>query len=386
VTATAGPDTRPARGERRANPVTRADRDALLVWGLSRLSLLVAASSAAWLLTTQDDAVSPPVERWLRWDAVHLVGIATHGYGGQPTGVPNEAFFPAVPVLMRLGGWLGVPETLVGLALSAAAGGVAAVALSRLAEHERPGAGRWAVLLWVAAPPAVFLAAPYTEALFCALAFPAWLAARRARWGLAVALGAAASTVRVSGAFLAVALAVQWLTTTPRRWRQAPLLLVPLLPVLGYFGYLRWRFGSWTIWFEAQRQEWHRDPTWPWTSIEHTLDAAFGLAFADRWGPGYVWMLRAELVALVVGVLLLAVLLARRRWGEATWVGVQVAAFVTSYWLMSLPRATLLWWPLWVLPAAASVRRPWLGAAWLAVTAPLMVVWTVIYLRGSWAG
>jgi hypothetical protein len=260
------------------------------------------------------------------------------------------------------------------------------VALSRLAELEAGGAGRWAVLLWVAAPPAVFLAAPYTEALFCALAFAAWLSARRDRWVSAAVLAAAASTVRVSGLFLAAALVVQWLTATPRRWRQAPLLLLPLLPVVAYLGYLRARLGSWSAWFDAQREEWNRDPTWPWDAVQETWDAAFGAAFAEQWGAHSAWMFRAELVALAVALLLTVGLLVRRRWGEATWVGLQLIAFVTSSWVMSLPRATLLWWPLWVGVAVLAVRRPWLGDAWLAVSAPLMAVWTAAYLQGIWAG
>jgi hypothetical protein len=100
----------------------------------------------------------------------------------------------------------------------------------------------------------------------------------------------------------------------------------------------------------------------------------------------YRWMFGAELVAFVVGVALFAALLVWRRWAEAVYVGTQLASYVTSYWLMSVPRATLTWWPLWTVAAAGLGRRPWLLRAWIVVSAALAVVWAAAYLRGQWAG
>ncbi len=65
---------------------------------------------------------------------------------------------------------------------------------------------------------AVFLAAPYAEALFAALAFWAWLLARRGAWVWAGLLAAGATLVRVNGLFLAIGLVVLFLTSRPRPW------------------------------------------------------------------------------------------------------------------------------------------------------------------------
>ena len=86
-------------------------------------------------------------------------------------------------------------------------------------------------------------------------------------------------------------------------------------------------------------------------------------------------MFRAELVALVVGLLLLAWLLWRRSWGEAAWVAATVGAFCTSFWIYSLTRATLLWWPLWIGLAVLAQRKPWLGRLYLALAIPLAAIW-----------
>ena len=81
---------------------------------------------------------------------------------------------------------VGFPHVSAASIVSAVAGAVAVLALRRLGDLEvGPGAGNRAVLLLVLAPPAVFLAAPYTESLFLAFAIPAWLAARRGQWAMA---------------------------------------------------------------------------------------------------------------------------------------------------------------------------------------------------------
>ncbi|NED98675.1 mannosyltransferase family protein [Phytoactinopolyspora halotolerans] len=384
--------TTPERGprDRLEQLLGPVGRDAIGVWLLSRVSMWILAVAAGWLFVTDGNDVIPWLERWQRWDFVHFSGIATHGYGGEPTGVPNVAFFPGLPALLWLGSQLGLAHVTTGLLVSLAAGAVAAVALGRLGALEGgAAAGRLTVVAWVCSPAAVFLAAPYTEALFLACAFPAWLAARRGNWLAAGALTALACTVRVSGIFLAAALCVQWLvtrfeTSDRRRWSWSGFgwLFLPALPLAGWMLYLRNLTGDWLAWLRAQEQEWNREFTWPWDAWSNTWQAAFG----GTQSPGFAWMFGAELVALVVGLALTAALLWWRRWGEATWVGLQVTAFATSYWFFSVPRATLLWWPLWVGIGVLAARRRWVLWTYVLISAPLMGVWAVTYLTGRWAG
>lgn len=373
------------------NP-TRPDREILLIWLASRVSVFVVAGAVGWLFVGADDQVVSWLSRWERWDFVHFRGIAEYGYGGEPTGVPNEAFFPGLPVLLWLGGLIGLPYVFTGLLVSFVVGAVAALALSRLGDLEGgPGTGRLAVVAWVFAPPAVFLAAPYTESLFLGLAIPAWLAARRGKWAHAGVLAAAACTVRVSGVFLAAALVVEWLTarygnragrSPTSGWSDAGWLLLPAIPLAAWMAYLRWQTGDWLAWLNAQAQEWNRELTWPWDAWVNTWNAGFG----GGQTPGFAWMFRAEIVALLIGIALTAALLWWRRWGEATWVGLQVIAFATSFWFFSVPRATLLWWPLWIAIGVVAQRRRWVLWAYLAVSAPLMAIWAAAFLTHRWAG
>lgn len=372
----------------RARPV---DADSLASWLASRVSIWVIAGATGWMFAAQGQEVVPALNRWQQWDFWHYAGIAIHGYGGEPTGVPNEAFFPSFPAFLWLGGEAGLRHVLTGLLVSLLAGAVAAIALGRIGELEGgQNIGRLTVLVWVTSPAAVFLAAPYTESLFLACALPAWLAARRHHWLAAGVLTALSCTVRVSGLFLAVAIAVQWLTTRREAmaqhgkpwWSGLPWLFLPALPLLAWSIYLKSETGDWLAWLHAQADGWDRHFTWPWTTFDTTWQAAFG----GTQSPGFAWMFRAEIVAMLVGVVLTVFLVRWRRWGEATWVGLQVIAFGTSTWFFSVPRATLLWWPLWVTIALLAARRRWVLWAYLAVSAPLMSVWAAAFLTGRWAG
>src|SRR5690606_8696327 len=245
------------------------------------------------------------------------------------------------------------------------------------------------------APPAVFLAAPYTEALFLGFAVPAWLAARKGDWRTAGILAALACPVRVSGVFLLIALAVQFATTRwkARSWqeRQEGLwLLLCLVPLVGYMGYLWAKKGDPLAWYHAQADGWSREFTAPWNSFLLTWRSATGqVTFSDTtpaMQANFAWMFRAELVAMAVGLVITLVLLVLRRYGEATWIGLQVVAFATSSWFFSVPRATLLWFPLWTFFGALAVRYRLLWWGYLAVSAPLFGLWAAAFFTGKWAG
>jgi hypothetical protein len=92
------------------------------------------------------------------------------------------------------------------------------------------------------------------------------------------------------------------------------------------------------------------------------------------------------LLAALVGVLLTGWLAARRRWPEFTYVGLQVAALVTSAFYLSIGRSTLLWWPLWLAIGALGVRRPRTFLALVALSTPLLIAQIVQFTSGAWAG
>ena len=356
------------------------------VWLASRVAVAVLAVGGAWLLSGATvSTVEGFLRRWDRWDVGLFRKVAEFGYDGRPDDYPDvgvEAFFPGAPLALRAV-HLVVPDwTAAGLLLSLLAGAVAAVALGRLAVLDGAPAPR-AVLYLVLSPYAVFLFAGYSEALFLAPALWGWLCAREGRWVAASLLVAAAATVRVSGVFLACGLVVHYLVVHRGRPRpDALFLLTPFLAVAGYFAYLHALTGDFWRWQAAQEQGWGRRATWPWDAFAATLAAARDSAARAE----YAWSFRAEIVAVAVGLAVTVVLLARRRWGEATYVGLSVGALATSTYYLSVGRATLLWWPLFVLLASASVRRPWVHPAYVALSAPLMALLVLTFTSGRWVG
>jgi hypothetical protein len=363
-------------------------RDALTTWLLSRFAVVVLTVAASW---TVADAVAGAVPsfltRWDRWDVGLFVKVARFGYQGYPQLYPDQgivAFFPGEPLVLRLVHAVLPDWIAAGLLVSLVAGAVAAVSLAGIGALDAgPPAASRAVLYLVVSPYAVFLFAGYSEALFLALALSSWLAARRGRWLTAGVLGGLAASVRITGVFLGAALLVQWaVAARDRRWRDLPALLLPWLVTAGYFAYLRAITGDWSAWQHAQVEQWGRRFTLPWTAFRTTWDAAGDPAQ----GAAYAWSFRGEIAAVLVGVVLTVVLLARRRWAEAVYVGGQVGVLATSSFYLSVARATLLWWPLWVLLAAASVRQRWVHGLYLALAAPLAAVMVVAFTLGHWVG
>jgi hypothetical protein len=160
--------------------------------------------------------------------------------------------------------------------------------------------------------------------------------------------------------FLAVALAVDFVTSRHgRRWPCAPALLLPVLPLVGYTAFLHARTGDWLRLDPA-----HGGPPW--------IDVA-----------PVSWL---GLPAVVAGVAVTVWLIRRQKWAEATYLGPQVLMLAAMPSWNSLDRFALVWWPLWIALARWTLRRPALFSAWLVLAAPAMVVLTMTFGTGRWAG
>ena len=354
---------------------------ALRSWIATRIALAVLVLAAGAQVFR--DHPESFLGHWDQWDVSLFRKVAEFGYQGYPAHYPDQdivAFFPGFPLVLKAVHAVLPSWTAAGLLVSLVAGAVAVVFLSRLAELDGVDGSRAALYL-VLSPYAVFLAAGYSEALFLAFAVPGWYAARRGHWPLACLLVAGAATVRVSGLFLAIGLVVEFLTTCRDR-RAAGWLAAPFLAVFGYALYLHALSGDWLAWQHAQAEGWDRHLTSPIQALRTTWRAAGSPGF----GTEYQWSFRAEIVAVAVGLVVTAVLLSRRSWGEATYVGLSVTALATSTFYLSVARATLLWFPLWILLAELADKRPGWHTTYLAVATPLMVAGVLAFTGGHWVG
>jgi hypothetical protein len=390
MTAVADVSAEPTRpGERlvrRLRGFSPADRAALGIWVVSRLAVLALSWPAAFIFRGSNKEPQGWFQLWQNWDAVRLELIAQYGYFSPAERLyPDQiAFFPGFPLVLDVVHAVVRQWTVSGLVVSFIAGGVAVVALSRIAERDYlAGSGSRAALFLVVSPAAIFLAAGYTEALFLALAATSWLAARNQRWTQAVMLAGLASVVRINGLFLCAALVAEiaW-HGQGRRLRALATFVPALVPLACYEIYLRVRTGSWMAWSHAEQAGWQRK----FTNPIDTFRTAWGAGFGHEFTAPINFVFQLEIVAVAIGVIATIALLCYRRWPEAIYVGLTIIALATSIWYESVPRSLLLLWPIWCGLGALAVRRPWAGWVYVAISAPISAAIGLLFMSGNWAG
>lgn len=382
---------------RRPAAITPADDQGLVVrtWVGSRGLLVVVA---VVVMAVKSRTLSQVAGNW---DVQHFMSIARNGYADRL----EMAFFPGLPALMHGGALLGMPMEVTGVLVAAICSALAAWALFRIG-------GTVPACLWLIAPTAVFTTVGYTEAPFCAAAFWSWERARADRWWPSALLAAVACTFRVSGLFLIGALAVMALVgdgPTTRRGssrsrrpvqvvNRLSTLLLPTAVLAAYGVWLHHLTGSWTAWSQARTQGWGRGFTTPLETLRNTLPATHIDTWRSVYGngaAGVAIMFRLELASMVIGILVVVWCLVRQRWASAAWVAVQLVAFSIGHWFMSVNRATLLWFPLFVALAEVTrgpSRPPGLVLLWRGIIGVLVAVdlavmgwWGWLFFTGGWA-
>lgn len=328
------------------------------------------------------------------WDGVWMLSIAQYGYDGVPVTLVDAfgrhtadtpyAFFPGYPAAIAAVGVLtGGNFVVAALLVTTLAGVVAAYGLVRLAEL-MPGGSRRAglllVALFAAAPMGVVLSMAYTEALFCALAVWALVGVLRRQWLLAGFCSAAAGLVRPTGSALTLAVGLAALAAVVARRDGVRPWLAGLLAasgLLGYLGYVGWRTGSPTGWFDIQRTGW---------GSQFDGGASLVRFVARTLRSGHEAYDLAVLLTLVGSIVLLAVAVRMR----LPWpVLVYAAAVLVTVWcsdgqIHSRVRLLMPAFPL-LLPVALGLARRRTGTAVAVVVAAALVsAWFGGYTLTIW--
>ncbi len=318
-----------------------------------------------------------------RWDAPHYLELALHGY--QATGDSRFylVFYPLYPWLIRVLAPLAGDVLTAAFAVSTVASLVVAMLLYWLARLDLPDlTARRAVWFLFIFPTSYFLHIGYTESLFLALTLGCFLAARRDRWLLAGMLGGLACLTRLNGLVLGPALAVeavsQW--TKDRRWRWEWLAIG--LVLAGFAAYLllnyevtgdAWRF------LVYEHEYWSKSLAWPWTGIGGLLQAA---GWRDPSGAQMdVWQ---EIVFILIGLGGTLAAAVRLRPSYTVWMALNWLLFVSTTFVLSVPRYTLILVPLFLLFAQLAEWPRWnyLLTAWSLL---FLSFFTVQFALGRWA-
>jgi hypothetical protein len=333
----------------------------------------------------------PFLGRLTDWDGQWYLRLADVGYGGmtgtldaagQPYADAPYAFFPLYPAFTHLITMLpGVSTIAAGLILSTGAGIAVSCALLRIARFVDPRSrtGLILVALWAGAPMAITESMVYTEALFTALAAWALVGVLEKNWYLAGAAclftGLTRSTAVVVIAVVLVAVLVAFYRDLAR-WPALAAAMAAPLGLVGYWGSVATRTGSFTGWQDIEMRGWNTRWDWgreAWRFLEGNL-------FAD--GP----TLEVVVVIIMLGAVVLAGLACRRLpWPLAAYaVGVVLLVVGTAGLPFAKSRFLLPDFALLVPIALGLAKCRTSTAVWATVAFVLAGSWFSAYSLTVW--
>jgi hypothetical protein len=377
--------------------------DAVWLWLLLRLGLtLIAAfvvlsgqaeapcpkdAHLAWL--PGSGAAFPLLGAWHHWDACWYTTIASAGYG-TATGTGATTFFPFLPLVA---GALAVVRGNLPLAFAAVNAVALVLALTGLqqlvARDIDRDTARRAALYVVVFPAALFLIAPFTEAIFLAAVVWAFVGARSRRWEIAIVAGVVAGLTRPLGIVLMLPLAWEaarmvmdrWQADRPRFRRSDVVAAVAVIaPGVAYAAFVAWTALDVGQSYFASNAGWGgHHLVLPWDRIAQGV--AYGL---DHGTPAQLvnaagWVLFAVLT--IAGIRLLPL-------SYTLFVLPQLVLALTQdtvFPLMSTSRYLLALFPCFVVLAIAGRRRRF-DTSWLVLSTLLLAFLTIQFVEGWMVG
>lgn len=348
------------------------------------LILIFAAQAFKTVNDLPLDAKNSFLSIWARWDAAHYLKIAETGYTAAGEDRFLIVFFPLYPAAVAAVNLAFRDYLLSAFIVS----GIASLALGllfyqlvRLDYSARTA--NLAVFFLFIFPTSYFLHVPYTESLFLTLTVGCFLAARRRLWLAVGILGALACLTRINGLVLVPAIAfevwIEYRETRRVNWKWMNLALIPA----GFGLYLLLNYyvtGDPAMFMTYQREHWYRYFRWPWEGIWETFKRISNPKPSDSQMVGF-----QESLFVVIGFLSIIAGWRYLRGSYRVWMILNWLLFVSTSFVLSVPRYTLTLFPMFILMSLAA-RRNWYARV-------LFVVWSILYLalfssqfvRGWWA-
>ncbi len=242
-----------------------------------------------------------PDPTWLshtfRWDSAHYYGILDGSYEN-----PEEpAFYPLFPVvvwLVRALSFNSLPLITAGFLVNFVASWFAATALLRIARTFLSSTwGPWlAVTAFLTAPTAYFLHGFYSESLFCALGFWAYLFALRRQWHLMGAWLIPLTAIRITSVLFVGLCFLEFFRAQEWQWRKLLSWNVLWFPAAfigleAYALYLKLAYGDALAMFHAYdlHQSWPYHvfslnfPGTIWHAVTTAVEGVFAKKPPDNW-------------------------------------------------------------------------------------------------------
>ncbi len=357
-------------------------REVLLDFVATRAAIIMIAELAAVIIGQRagqhvQESSNLLLDVWGRWDAVHYLDIAMHGYHGT-----DMAFFPLFPLLIRLLGRLVGNHLVAALLISNASFFFGLLYLYKLLEREydRPVARR-AIFYVSIFPSAFFFSAAYTESLFFMLTVAAVYYMRSQRWWTAAIVGFFAAMSRVEGVLLVVPYAIEWYMQYRQdvRAHLKSLFAGALIP-LGLFTYMAylWVLVGDPLYFSHVQTHWNRHLAPPWVSV---INAFYSIAHATQAQTIANQWMEIIFTALMIAVLVMG--WKQLRPSYIAYMGLSILIPMSTSSLMSMPRFALVLFPMYAILARGG-GRPWVNNLIVAFSLPLLGLFTVLFADWYW--
>jgi hypothetical protein len=338
------------------------------------------------------------ISPWIRWDAEWYLKIVTHGYSATDGTAPFHPLYP----------WLAVPLARIGLSPGFGlllVGSIAGIALFyffyKLALLDlEPKDSTFALMLFIFAPPAFILFAPYPEALFILTAVLCFYFARKKLWWPAGLMGALAALTRQQGIILFIPMAWElWenanrnLTNIRKQWHDwLALALIPagLIFWIVYraislndlhvsVGNFQQILYSLAISPSATQVVPDQQFIWPWLALKNSIVNLITQPDIDIW---------VDLLIGIVFIILLVIAWKKMRMSYRLY-SVVIALVSFSFYTgsihpyMGLPRHLFLAFPIFI-GLAAFIKNKWLRLILITISAITMMFLLVLYVLQAW--
>lgn len=357
------------------------------------------------------------LQSWNQFDAQHFLGIAYYGYGGyhdyqayNPQHPYAAAFFPLYPLLIHSLGFLFggsfIADYVASLLIANICFFLAMIVLYCLVRQDFDDSIARGSLFFLAFNPfALFFFFGYSEPLFLLLCLGVLFLLRRGRsldWWLAGLCGAGAVLTRGSGIILLLVFFLAFLQRfwptlcaslkdrlllfKEGRWRKMLNMLLPMgllpLALAGYMLYLWLNWHDPLLFSHGEEYLWRRHLNWPWVGTIETIQS---LLFTTQGRDA------RNLTDLLFTITPLAIIATgwKRLPLDYLVFSLAIALFSLMYpWpihaLASAPRFLLVLFPVGVMLALWSKKRPTLGKMFEVIWITFFVINTLLFVLWNW--
>ena len=323
------------------------------------------------------------LEIWNRWDSLRHIRVSQIGYSGVGSDGADLIGFPLYPWLVRIFALIFQDYLVSGFIVSGLALIIAGLLLHKLVSVDLPESVAWnSVWFMLIFPTAYFLHINYNESLFIALTVGCFLAARNEQWMLAGILGIFVCLTRFNGLIIFPALLMEVFLQyrTSRRWQWQWLWI--LVAPLGFGIYLllnQYVAGDAFAFLTIGKENFQKSLGLPWDSIRGVYNLMWSpeISHAQMGGvQEFTFIVLGAVGTIACGFLL--------RPSYTVWMALNWLLFVSSNFILSVPRYTLVMFPIFILFAKLAEKHFWnsLITVWSLL---LLALFITKFVQGHWA-